>query len=80
MRSKAKWAIDSDATRVRGIIICFSKIHLVRQKNIETKLLLQVKARQINGTQLPLFWFSKLALFATGGLYTFSKIQLVVYH
>ena len=66
MRLKAEWAIDSEVIRVRGIVF-FSKIHLVGQKNIETKLLSQVKARQ-NGTQLPVFWFSKLALFASGGL------------
>ena len=33
-----------------------------------------------NAIQPPLFWFSKPALFATSGLYTFSKVQLVVYH
>ena len=35
-------AIDSEAMRARGIIIVFSKIQLVGQKNIETKHLLQV--------------------------------------
>ena len=45
MRSKAKWAIDSKAMRARGIIVLNSKIQLVDQKNIETKHLLQVKAR-----------------------------------
>ena len=44
--------------------ICFSKIQLVGQKNIETKLLSLVKARQ-NAIQPPLFWFSKPALFTT---------------
>ena len=29
---KAKWAIDSEAMRVRGIINCFSKIQLDGQK------------------------------------------------
>ena len=43
MRPKAEWAIDSEAMRARGIIV--SKIQLVGQKNIETKHLLQVKAR-----------------------------------
>ena len=33
MRSKAEWAIDSEAMRAN----CFSKIQLVGQKNIETK-------------------------------------------
>ena len=32
--SIAKWAIDSEAMRARGIINCFSKIQLVGQKNI----------------------------------------------
>ena len=45
MRPKAKWAIDPEAMRVRGIGNCFSKIQLVGQKNIETKHLSQVKAR-----------------------------------
>ena len=31
MRPKAKWAIDSEATRGRGIIYCFSKIQLAGQ-------------------------------------------------
>ena len=43
--AKASWAIDSEPMRARGIIYCFSKIQLVGQKNIETKHLLQVKAR-----------------------------------
>ena len=43
----------------------FGKIQLVGQKNIVTKHLLLVKARQ-NATQL--FWFSKPALLATSGL------------
>ena len=38
MRPKAKWAIDSETMRVRGIY-CFSKIQLVSHKNIETKQL-----------------------------------------
>jgi len=45
MRLKAEWAIDSEAIRVRGINYCFSKIHLVGQKNIETKHLVLVKGR-----------------------------------
>ena len=45
MRLKAEWAIDSEAMRVRGINYCFSKIHLVGQKNIETKHLALVKSR-----------------------------------
>ena len=32
MRPKAEWAIDSEAMRGRGIIICFSKIQLVGRK------------------------------------------------
>ena len=47
--------------------ICFSKIQLVGQKNIETKLLSLVKARQ-NAIEQPLFCFSKQELFATSGL------------
>ena len=46
---------------------CFSKIQLVGQKNIETKHLSLVKARQ-NSIQPPLLWFSKPAHFATSGL------------
>ena len=46
---------------------CFSKIQQVGQKNIETKHLSLVKARQ-NAIQPPFFWFSKPALFATSGL------------
>ena len=37
MRPKAEWALDSET-------ICFSKIKLVGQKNIETKHLSLVKA------------------------------------
>ena len=33
-----------------------------------------------NAIQPPLFWFLKPALFATSGLYTFSKNQVVVYY
>ena len=33
-----------------------------------------------NAIQPPLFWFLKPVLFATSALYTFSKIQLVVYY
>ena len=44
-----------------------SKIQLVGEKNIETKHLSLVKARQ-NAIQLPLFWFSKPAFFGTSGL------------
>ena len=67
MRSKAKWAIDSKAMRARGIIVLNSKIQLVDQKNIETKHLLQVKARHQS------FFTAKTlqiwrALFATSGL------------
>ena len=39
MRPKAEWAIDSEATRSRGMINCFSKIQLVGQ-NIENKNIL----------------------------------------
>ena len=45
MRLKAEWAIDSEAMRVRGIIVFISKIQLVGQKNIYAKHLSQVKAR-----------------------------------
>ena len=31
-RPKAKWTIDSEAMRARGMILCFSKIQLVGQK------------------------------------------------
>ena len=43
MRPKAKWAIDSEAMRVRGIIVLVKSNQLV--KNIETKQLKLVKAR-----------------------------------
>ena len=46
---------------------CFSKIQLVDQRNIKTKLLLLIKARQ-NVIHLPLFWWSKPALFASSQL------------
>ena len=67
VRPKADWAIDSEAMRARGIIICFSKIQLVGQKNIETKHLSRVKARHQS------FFTAKTlqiwrALFATSGL------------
>ena len=52
MRLKAEWAIDLEAERYN----CFSKIQLVGQKNIETKHLSLVKARQ-KAIQPPLFWF-----------------------
>ena len=60
MRPKAEWAIHTEAIRVRGVIFLV-KIRLVHQKNIKTKLLSLVKARQ-NAIQPPLFWFSKLAV------------------
>ena len=61
-------AIDSEAIRARSRNNCFSKIQLVGQKkNIKTKLLSLVKARQ-NVIQPTLFWFSKPALFVTSGL------------
>ena len=57
---KAEWAIDSEAMRARGIIVLvkssWSKIS--RQNNFSWQ----------NAIQLPLFWFSKPALFATSGL------------
>ena len=40
---------------------CFSKIQLVDQRNIKTKHLLLIKARQ-NVIHLPLFWLPKPAL------------------
>ena len=59
-------SIDSEAMRARGKI-CFSKIQLVGQKNIETKRLFQVKARHES------FLIAKTlqiwrVLFATSGL------------
>ena len=45
MKTRAEGAIDSDAVRARGIMICFSRIQLVDQKNIETKHISLVKAR-----------------------------------
>ena len=67
MRPKAEWAVDSEAMRARGIMICFSKIQLVGQKNIETKHLSQAKGRHQS------FFTAKTlqiwrALFATTGL------------
>ena len=50
MRPKAKWAIDSEGITADSEAItaerndCFSKIQIVRQKNIERKLLSLVKA------------------------------------
>jgi len=75
MRPKTEWSIDSETMRVQGIIMkaiivlvnyFVSKIRLTGQKNIETKHLSLVKARQ-NAIQPPLFWFSKQALFNTSG-------------
>ena len=43
MRPKAEWAIDSEAMRVRGIIVLIKSNYLV--KNIENKKSLLVKAR-----------------------------------
>ena len=43
MRPKAEWAIDSMATRARGIIVKFSKIRLVGPKNIETNIFRKLK-------------------------------------
>ena len=43
MRPKAKWAIDSEAMKARGIIVLVKSNQLV--KNIETKQLKLVKAR-----------------------------------
>ena len=61
MRPKAKWAIDSEAMRVRGIIVLVKSNQLV--KNIETKQLKLVKAR------LQAFFATKKpALCATSGL------------
>ena len=57
MRPRAKWAVDSEAMRERGItFIAFSKIQLVGKKNIKTRLLSLVKAGQ-KAIQPPLFWF-----------------------
>ena len=63
MRPKAEWSIDSEAIRVRGIIVLVKSDWFVK-KIIETKLLSLVEARQ-NAIQPPLFWFSKPALFTT---------------
>ena len=49
------------------MIIVLVKSNQVVKKNIETKHLLLVKARQ-NEIQPPLFWFSKMGVFATSGL------------
>ena len=43
MRPNAKWAIDSEAMRARGIIVLVKSNSLV--KNIKTKQLKLVKAR-----------------------------------
>ena len=51
MKPKAKWAIDSEAMRAKGIIVLVKSNYVV--KNIETKQLLLVKT-----IQPPLFWFS----------------------
>ena len=63
MRPKAEWAIDSEAMRNN----CFSKIHLVGQKNIETKHLSQAKARHQSFFTAKTLQI-KRALFATSGL------------
>ena len=44
MRPKSEWAIDSEPTRARGIIVLVKSNKLVK-KNIETKHLSLVKAR-----------------------------------
>ena len=49
-----EWAIDSEAMREKGIIVLFSKIQLVGQKNIETKHLSQVKKKLDFNPLLPL--------------------------
>ena len=51
MRWKAKWAIDSETIRARGIIL-LNVTTIVGQKNMATKHLLLVKIRQ-NIIQLP---------------------------
>ena len=66
MRPRAEWAIDSEAMRARGIIVLVKPNWLVK-KNIETKHLSQVKAREQS------FFSAKTlhiwrALFATSGL------------
>ena len=67
IRPLASRAIDSEAIRVRGIIIVYVKIQLVCQKNTKTKLLSLVRAKQ-NTIQPPMFWFSQPVLFVTCGL------------
>ena len=68
MRLKAKWAIDSEAMRVRGIILFLVKSDKLVKKSIEKKYLVLVKARQ-NLIQSPLFWLLKLLLFPTSAQY-----------
>ena len=45
MRPKAKWAFDSEAMRMRGIIFLVKSNQLIGQKNIKAEHFLQVKAR-----------------------------------
>ena len=54
-------AVDSEAIRVRGIIVSVKSNHLV--KIIETK---QPKLLKLD--LKPFFWFSKPVFFATSGL------------
>ena len=61
MRPKAEWAIDSEATRTRGIIVLVKSNVLV--KNTQTKQL-ELAKRDSAATVL----FPKPALFATSGL------------
>ena len=68
MRLKAKWAIDSEAMRVRGITLFLVKSDKLVKKSIEKRYLVLVKDRQ-NLIQSPLFWLLKLLLFATSGQY-----------
>jgi len=62
MRPKAEWAIDSEAMRLRGIIVLVKSNQLV-----ETKHLAQVKARHQSflTTKTLQIW---RAFFATSGL------------
>jgi len=45
IRWKAKWAVDSEAMRARGIIIILVKSNKLAKKSIETKHLSLVKGR-----------------------------------
>ena len=72
MRPKAEWAIDSDAMRATGIMIIpniiTKTIIVLVNPTSWSKIWRQNNFSWQNVIQPPLFWFSKLALFATSGL------------